>query len=202
MAKLNIPIPKELAHLPIDERGYPIPYFAAIVDGKHDFRLLDARKQQRATEGKLCAVCGRKLPKDFCYFISGVLGLTNQVSTDPAMHRTCAEFSLRACPHMYFQKAERRDTNVDITEVSEGLMTMNKPKELFLIKARSNFKRIIKEGHPLISYNYVSCEKYSYENGLLTKAADDTITVSASEAHTTALLSQLRKAHQNPLGGR
>ena len=35
------PLTGHLTRLPIDERGFPVPYFVAIVDGKPDHRIID-----------------------------------------------------------------------------------------------------------------------------------------------------------------
>jgi hypothetical protein len=40
----NLDIPKELSHLKIDSRGYPIPYFVSEINGKPEFRFLQPER--------------------------------------------------------------------------------------------------------------------------------------------------------------
>lgn len=168
MAKHIPPIPKELSHLKIDERGYPIPFFVTNRNGKPDFVLLNTERQMQCVEKKLCPICGLKLYKDYSYVITGPLGLKNCMVTDPPMHRVCAEFSLRACPHMYFQKAERKETGVDRDAVQEAIHNLDKPAVLFLVKI-DKIKQRPHEGHVYLNFRPVSAEQYEYRNGLLTK---------------------------------
>lgn len=106
-------IPAFLSHLKVNNNGYPIPYFVAYKDGKPDFRLLDPQKQVFCATHKKCAICGKKLFDKSYYFISGPEGYKNKVSTDPAMHRQCAEYSINSCPHLHLQKAHRRENGIE-----------------------------------------------------------------------------------------
>jgi hypothetical protein len=64
------PMPLRMTALPIDERGYPVPYFVAWVDGKPDHRIADASKMPGAINSGLCWLCGQKLGA-FKYFVIG-----------------------------------------------------------------------------------------------------------------------------------
>jgi hypothetical protein len=166
--KFELPIPERLKHLPVDERGYPIPYFVAIVNGKHDFRLLDAEKQRICCEYKKCAICGQKLLKGLYYFISGPMGAMNKVSTDPPMHKECAEFSLLACPHMFYEKADRRTAGLDelpVTSIPE--MIMQKPTAMFMVQASSYKLTISPRKTPIIHYTPQRIYQYVYQDGTL-----------------------------------
>lgn len=167
----NLEIPKELSHLKIDKRGYPIPYFVSWINGEPEFRYMDAARVKRIIENKLCHICGIKLPKDYFYFISGPVGLQNKVSSDAAMHRVCAEFSLRACPHLFLQKAERRENDElgKLLNAQPSPLIREKPSELYLVKA-SKFKIVYQDNHQYIRYTPVSSEKYIYENNKLIKS--------------------------------
>jgi hypothetical protein len=165
-------IPKELLHLPVDERGYVIPFFVTYVDGKPDFRLLDIRKQNKCITKRLCPVCGRKLPKDSMFFIGGIKTFTNRVCTDPGMHRVCAEYSLMTCPHMYLEKAQRREKGLEgLQVINTKLLDPGKPQQIYLIKA-SKYKKIphpYSAGGSLIRFAPISAEIYGYEDGKLKK---------------------------------
>jgi hypothetical protein len=166
----NLDIPSQLAHLKKDSRGYPIPYFVSEVNGKPEFRFLRPERLEMIIERKLCHICGKKLPTDFFYFISGPIGLKNRISTDAAMHRICAEFSLQACPHLFLQKAERRDNDPIAKELvsKDPAMIIEKPDELFLVKC-DKFRVIKEGGRGYIHYRPVSWERYIYLEGMLTK---------------------------------
>lgn len=156
-------IPKELSHLRLDDRGYPIPFFAPIVNGKPNFRFQDPMKQLYCMDAGICPICGKKLFKDFCYIISGPMGLKNRVSSDAAMHRYCAEFSMTACPHLYFQKAQRKEDGVSPFLIKE------KPNQLFLVKC-SKYKMVPDgNGHYMVRVTVHSTEEYIYQNNELVK---------------------------------
>jgi len=54
-------LPARLHFLPVDERGYPVPWFVAWRDGKPEFRAMDGEKWVRAVAQRLCWVCGEQL---------------------------------------------------------------------------------------------------------------------------------------------
>lgn len=112
----------------------------------------------------------KKLPTDYFYFISGPVGLQNKISTDAGMHRLCAEFSLKACPHLFLQKAERRDNDELAQTVDKARAIIpDKPDTIYLVKC-DKFKRINEGGRMYIRYRVVTTEKYEYHNGRLTSS--------------------------------
>lgn len=167
--KFDVPIPPELAHLKRDDRGYPIPFFVSKVDGKPQFQVISQEKQVMCVERKLCAICGKKLYKDGAYFVSGPMGLFNKFQTDPGMHRVCAEFSLRACPHLYYEKSQRRDVKGPISETlaPNDHMAMAKPTEIFLAKGSKFWLEKIDNGNTGVAFTLVSWQRYIYIDGLL-----------------------------------
>lgn len=172
---MNKQIPKELSHLKIDERGYPIPFFVPKINGKYEFRFADAKKQRLCIEQKLCAICGKKLIDNLYFFITGPVGYQNRVVTDSAMHRICAEYSLEVCPYMHFEKADIRDRDPLYKSVQAiNLPQLPKPKELYLIKS-DKFKSEPNpmNGGSIIRFRPVSYEVYIYENGILKKKQND-----------------------------
>lgn len=167
----NLEIPKELSHLKIDSRGYPIPYFVSEINGKPEFRFLDHNRLQMIINRKVCHICGKKLPDNLFYFIAGPMGLENRISTDAGMHLLCAEFSLRACPHLFLQKAERRlnDPMAKIFTANNPNSILDKPDTLYLVRT-DKIKRIFEDGRVYIRFRPVSAQKYVYENGKLVKS--------------------------------
>jgi hypothetical protein len=158
-------IPKELAHLKIDERGYPVPFFVPYVNGKPNFRFTDHEKIWESVESNRCGVCGKKLYKDYSYIITGVIGMGNRVSSDAAMHRVCAEFALVSCPHMFYEKATRKE---DAPSEQQSYLLTHKVDEVMLVRCKTKFKWI-ERNRCIFGYTYVSHEVYHYINGKLEK---------------------------------
>lgn len=170
--KHTFQIPPIMQHLPLDERGYPIPYFVSIVDGKPEFRYQDGRKREAMINHNLCFICGKKLHDKSYWFLTGPAGLLNQVGSDAPMHEDCARFSLSACPHMVYQNAERRENGAPI-EKAAGLIR-EKPPVMYLIKADKVDVERYREGkQESVYFRYRTLkdktEKYAYHNGVLTR---------------------------------
>jgi hypothetical protein len=104
-------LPPEMRALPIDERGYPVPFFVAWVDGKPDFRISDAGKLDKAIRFSRCWLCGGALGK-FRAFVIGPMCAVNRVSSEPPSHLNCAMFAVKACPFLTMPKAHRREANM------------------------------------------------------------------------------------------
>jgi len=109
-------MPYRMRKLPV-LRGYPVPWFVAMVDGQYDFRIADAQKLKQAVLGRLCWLCGESLGH-YLAFVVGPMCTINRVSSEPPSHRGCAEFSVTVCPFLLDQEHHRRDDNLpeDITE--------------------------------------------------------------------------------------
>ena len=157
-------VPKIMAHLKTDDRGYPIPYFVPIVNGKPEFRYQDIFKREACLKRKLCSICGKKLFKKSYWFISGPWGLKNKTASDAPMHEDCARFSIATCPHLIYQKADRRtDIPADSPLIAE------KPDIIFLIKA-DKYEAKKTEKHKIIFFRPVYVEDYYYAKNKLVKA--------------------------------
>lgn len=123
MTELRKDLPKLPYHLlgkPIDERGYPIPWFVVWVDGKPDFRLTDVRKIMHALKDGLCWICGERIGK-YRAFVSGPMAALNSIAAEPPSHEICAKFAVKACPFLLHPKAKRREAGMTElgTEMSE-----------------------------------------------------------------------------------
>lgn len=103
------PLTERLKRLPVDERGYPVPFFVAYVDGKPEFRMADSRKQERCMRHSLCWVCGQLLNEPELAFTIGPMCGINRISAEPPAHRECAEWSVRGCPFLNKPNMERRE---------------------------------------------------------------------------------------------
>lgn len=120
-------MPSEIAALPRDERGYPIPVFVARIDGKPEFRVADGKYVAKAIKKQLCWVCGQKLDPKIQAFVLGPMCTVNRISSEPPSHPACAEFSVQACPFLSKPKAVRREAGFPEGTVVTGMMIERNP---------------------------------------------------------------------------
>lgn len=168
--KFDTPIPSELAHLKRDKRGYPIPFFVTYKNGEPQFQIVSVEKVITCVDKKICPICGKKLYKDGSYVVSGPMGLHNRITSDAPMHRVCAEFSIKACPHLYYEKAKRRAINEETaaTLLPNDHMAQEKPDELFLAKVSNKFSLMPTPSNAVvIKYTLISWQRYRYKEGFL-----------------------------------
>ncbi len=110
-------LPPRIARLPVDHRGYPVPWFVGWVDGPDgpetvpDHRCVDGRKWSRAVKEKLCWICGERLGGWLAFPIGPMCAITRTTS-EPPSHRDCAEWSIRMCPFLSNPAAIRRDDHL------------------------------------------------------------------------------------------
>lgn len=105
-----VPIPARMSHLPLDRRGYPIPWI--VMRDRHGvahFTINDHAKVRQCAKFGLCGICGKALgthvpknPLKGAYFVGGPACFysTRGAFLDPPMHRECAEYALRVCPYI------------------------------------------------------------------------------------------------------
>lgn len=106
------PLPDRMKGLPIEERGYPVPWFVDWTDdGKPEFRAMDRRKFVRAIKEKLCWVCGQTLGRNMV-FVAGCMCGINRTSSEPPSHYECALWSAQNCPFLSNPLMVRREDEV------------------------------------------------------------------------------------------
>jgi hypothetical protein len=104
-------LPSRMKSLPLDRRGYPVPWFVAIIDGEPDFRVIGAGKLLKAHRQHRCWICGDFLGRHHTFAI-GPMCAINRVSSEPPSHHDCAEFAARACPFLTRPEAKRREAGL------------------------------------------------------------------------------------------
>lgn len=125
--------------LPIDKRGYPVPWFVAWFNGEPDFRIVDTPKWGRAVRDRLCWVCGEKLGR-WKTFVSGPMCVVTGTSAEPPSHYECATFAAKACPFLTLPKAVRREANLPSGMVEPpGMMNERNPGVVALLTSRSMY---------------------------------------------------------------
>jgi hypothetical protein len=120
-------VPTRLRSRPI-ERGYPVPWFVAEIDGRYDFRVADAEKLGQAVRQNLCWTCGQKLGA-YKAFGVGPMCVVNRTSSEPPSHRDCIEWSAQACPFLNQSLSCRREGNLPEAELVEpgGFAILRQP---------------------------------------------------------------------------
>ena len=120
------PLPARMASLPIDARGYPVPYFVAWIDGKPDHRVMDSDKMPRAVNLGLCWMCGQSLGSFKAFALGPMCAITRTVS-EPPSHLVCLRFAVQACPFLTRPKATRGEANLPEERHQAGMPILRNP---------------------------------------------------------------------------
>lgn len=121
-------LPSRMRGLPRDAEGRPVPFFVAWVDGRPDFRTMDARALRDAVRHHLCWVCGEPMSEARGAFVLGPMCAVNRVSAEPPGHKDCAVYSATHCPFLTTPRRRRRGK--DMPEGSSdpgGIMLRRNP---------------------------------------------------------------------------
>lgn len=105
-------MPERIARLPLDPKGFPIPWFAATVNGVRDVRVADRNKVVEAIKKHRCWICGEPLGK-FLAFVIGPMCAVTRTSSEPPSHLDCATFAAINCPFLSRPLAKRRDEGLE-----------------------------------------------------------------------------------------
>jgi hypothetical protein len=111
-ATRKINVPPKMQHLPINEKGYVVPWFVAQIEpGKWDFRAIGPGKVRQAVKDDICWLCGRRLGV-YKTFTIGPMCSVNRVSAEPPSHKTCARYAVQACPFLSQPKMVRNEKDM------------------------------------------------------------------------------------------
>lgn len=121
-------LPVRMMNLPVDKRGFPVPWFVAWKDGKPLFPVMDGEKLIRAIRFNLCWVCGGAMGR-FKTFVIGPMCVVNEVSSEPPSHEQCAAFAAKHCPFLANPNMKRVPTEKHgvTTENPAGIMLDRNP---------------------------------------------------------------------------
>ena len=128
-------LPGRMRDLPVDDRGYPVPYFVAWLDGKPEFRAMDPMKWICAVREHLCWVCGEKLGVYQTFVLGPMCGMTRTTS-EPPCHLECARWSARNCPFLARPRMVRREGGMEEADVA-GIALKRNPGVAMLWTTRS-----------------------------------------------------------------
>lgn len=123
-------MPLSMRALPVDQRGFPVPWFVQWIEGKPEFRVMDQTKYIRAIRESLCWVCGDKLGKTKA-FVAGPMCGINRTSSEPPSHMACAIWSAKNCPFLSNPRMVRREdetvNNQKLRECAAGMAITRNP---------------------------------------------------------------------------
>ena len=109
---MTVSLPREMADLPKDKHGRPIPWFVdTLADGSRDFRIVNAKAPFVATRDDLCWICGNERPQHAA-FVIGPMCTINRNSAEPPSHLACATYAARMCPFLSRPNMVRRSTGL------------------------------------------------------------------------------------------
>lgn len=122
-------LPPYIATLPVEGRGYPVPWFVSKLDGEWEFRAVDPRKIEEAHERGLCWICGKRIALGVSRaFVIGPMCAVNRISAEPPSHLSCARFAVAACPFLTKPMAKRRPMGDEHAHgVPAGIMIERNP---------------------------------------------------------------------------
>jgi len=84
--------------------------------GKPDFRVMDSNKFKSILHGfPYCWVCGGVMGVHQVFSIGPMCSI-NRIISEPPSHRSCAEYSVRACPFLSKPKMRRNEKDLPGTE--------------------------------------------------------------------------------------
>jgi hypothetical protein len=116
LADLLAEAPASIKRLPLNPRGYPVPWFvdrkAPQRDGGPDFRVMDRDRLKLAIRERRCWVCGGRITGPEATFVAGPMCGINRTSAEPPSHLDCARWSVQACPFLSQPKRIRDDRDL------------------------------------------------------------------------------------------
>jgi len=118
--------PDRMKDLPLDERGFPVPWFVAWIDNKPDFRIIRERGVAMAHNHQTCWLCGHTLGRYLAFVIGPMCGI-NRTSAEPPSHLECADYAARACPFLTRPMAVRDERGLEGMKEPAGVMIKRNP---------------------------------------------------------------------------
>lgn len=118
-------LPKRFRKLPVDARGYPVPWFVSKTEDGWDFRCIRPNGVLVAIHRRTCWLCGDPLG---CHltFVLGPMCAVTRTNSEPPSHHDCAEFAVKACP--FLTNPEMRRSPRDMPEGSRDAAGIHLPR--------------------------------------------------------------------------
>jgi hypothetical protein len=146
MSDSNCPFHKFLSKLQVFA-GFPVPVIFKWTQGKPDFREIDIDKWFAAVKNKTCMVCGDDLDY-WSWYVGGDLCLKNHLMINGAMHKPCAEESMKLCPFLNTTWTAYRG---DLPAHPRQNVKSGRPEVMFLMRGKTDAMRLVNfEGSSMI----------------------------------------------------
>lgn len=132
-----VPMPKGIEALPKDDRGFPVPWFVAWINGEPDFRVIGENKIQQAYKHRKCWLCG--CPLGFkAAFVIGPMCAINRVSSEPPSHPECADYAAKVCPFLTKPAMKRNEKDLPNHKEAAGMGLKRNPGCCLVWVTRTN----------------------------------------------------------------
>jgi hypothetical protein len=128
--------PSQIARLPKDKHGRPVPAFVQWIDGVPDFRVMRGDFLADAHRFSLCWVCGQRRGRIVTFAI-GPMCAVNRTSAEPPSHYDCALYSALACPFLSNPRMKRRERGLPEDKFVAGNMIERNPGVTLLWTTRT-----------------------------------------------------------------
>lgn len=138
------PMPRHIAALPV-HRGFPVPFFVAWPNGVPDFRVVDARKHDKALRENRCMVCGQRMGQLFAFPL-GPMCAVNRVSSEAPSHVECVDWSARACPFLSRPNMVRREGGLPSESREAAGVALRRNPGVALVWVTTSFKTFDVQG--------------------------------------------------------
>lgn len=169
---LRIDMPSRVKALPVSEKGFPVPWFVAWIDGKPDFRVVDPEKVYKAYTQKRCWICGDQIGVYKTLAIGPMCALTRTTS-EPASHKDCAIFAAKACPFLVNPKMRRNGNDVPDGASCPGIHLDRNPGVIALWTTREEIRHMRVENGILFRFGDPEDVLWFAEGRMATRAEVD-----------------------------
>jgi hypothetical protein len=117
-----------MRELPVDRRGYPVPFFVSRPRPGEDwdFRVVRPEESVRALREHLCWVCGQRMGSKNAY-VTGPMCTVTGTTAEPPAHLSCAEYACIACPFLANPNMRRNEKDLPEGKWSPGFAIMHNP---------------------------------------------------------------------------
>jgi hypothetical protein len=133
----DIPLPDNMRELPVDRRGFPVPFFVARPKPGEDwdFRVVFPEESVRALKEHLCWVCGNRMGQKNAY-VTGPMCTVTGTTAEPPAHLSCAEYAALACPFLANPSMRRNEKDLPEDKWMPGTAIMHNPGVTGLLVTR------------------------------------------------------------------
>lgn len=144
-------------HLPVSEKGFPIPWFVAWLDdngrvrprgiGKPDFRVIMPGAVEQAAKLSLCWICGNKITAEKMTFVIGPMCAVTRISAEPPSHKICAKYAILACPFLVNPRTRRNEKDTPEGAYDVGTAIRRNPGVMLLWTCKTARMFPVDNGH-------------------------------------------------------